>query len=215
MAKAGEQPTLRVEGKDDQHALIHLLIRHGIDRDSMPAEYPTIAIDEGKNGVLDSIEVSVKTHSGRAVGFVLDADSPIGARWMAVVDRLKKVDVTMPSSPPPEGFVGESIRYRSKVGVWLMPDNQLDGKLETFLQTLIDDADPLIGHATQATDRAKEIGAEFSEPDRIKAVIHSWLAWQEDPGKPYGTAICARFFKHDSPAANAFVKWFRKLFDIS
>ena len=120
-----------------------------------------------------------------------------------------------PSSPPPEGFIGESTRYRSKVGVWLMPDNQLDGKLETFLQTLIDDDDPLIGHATDATDRAKEIGAEFSEPDHIKAVIHSWLAWQEDPGKPYGTAIRAKFFKHDSPAANAFVHWFRKLFDIT
>ena len=74
MAKAGEKPTLRVEGKDDQHALCHLLIRHGIDSDSMPAEYPTIAVDEGKNGVLDGIEGNVKTHSGRAVGFVLDAD---------------------------------------------------------------------------------------------------------------------------------------------
>ena len=211
MAKSGEKSTLRVEGTDDKHVLIHLLDRHGIDRDSTPV----IKIDKGVRGVLDSIEGSVKTHSARAVGFVLDADSPIDARWMAVVDRLKRVDVATPSSPPPEGFIGESTRYRSKVGVWLMPDNQLDGKLETFLQTLIDDDDPLIGHATDATDRAKEIGAEFSEPDHIKAVIHSWLAWQEDPGKPYGTAIRAKFFKHDSRAANAFVHWFRKLFDIT
>ena len=169
MAKPGEKSTLRVEGTDDKHVLIHLLDRHGIDRDSAPV----IEIDKSVRGVLDGIEGNVKTHSSREVGFVLDADSPIDARWMAVVDRLKRVDVATPSSPPPEGFIGESTRYRSKVGVWLMPDNQLDGKLETFLQTLIDDHDPLIGHATESTDRAKEIGAEFPEPDHIKAVIHS------------------------------------------
>ena len=150
MAKSGENSTLRVEGTDDKHVLIHLLLKHGISLELLPTEYPEIERDGSVRGVLDSIEGSVKTHSARAVGFVLDADSPIDARWMAVVDRLKRVDVATPSSPPPEGFIGESTRYRSKVGVWLMPDNQLDGKLETFLQTLIDDHDPLIGHATES-----------------------------------------------------------------
>jgi hypothetical protein len=26
-----------------------------------------------------------------------------------------------------------------------------------------------------------------------KAIIHTWLAWQKEPGKPLGTAITARF----------------------
>ncbi len=55
-------------------------------------------------------------------------------------------------------------------------------------------------------------GAAFPEAKRLKAVLHTWLAWQERPGVPYGLAIKARYFGHDSPAARAFVEWFRRVF---
>lgn len=95
-----------------------------------------------------------------------------------------------------------------------MPDNQHDGKLETFLKSLISEHDVLIEHATEATDTAKQLGAEFAESDHLKATIHAWLAWQEDPGVPYGTAIRAKYFRHDSPVAGVFVAWFKQLFGI-
>ncbi len=62
--------------------------------------------------------------------------------------------------------------------------------------------------------RAKELNARFSNVDSNKAALHAWLAWQEEPGKPYGSAIRARYFRHDSPAARSFVIWFRRLFRI-
>ena len=97
-----------------------------------------------------------------------------------------------------------------------MPDNCHDGKLEDFLRLLIDEKDPLIDHATSATDVArKQFNAKFTEPDQIKAIIHSWLAWQEKPGEPYGTAIRAKYFGQNSKAATAFVAWFKKLYGIT
>jgi len=187
-----------------------------MDCDSLPrpAALPEITPAGDLDHLLHGVETAVMTSTGRAVGFALDADSPLADRWKAVRERLGKSDVKTPDIPPPEGFVGESAQYKAKVGVWLMPDNQQDGTLETFLRGLVDDGDPLIGHAECATTKAKGLGAAFRESDSLKATIHAWLAWQEEPGLPYGTAIRARYFGHDSPAAKAFVMWFKRLYGI-
>ena len=95
-----------------------------------------------------------------------------------------------------------------------MPDNQRDGTLENFLRSLVEDDDPLFPYAEESAKHAKELGAVFSANDTDKAVLHTWLAWQEEPGLPYGTAMRARFFRDDSPAAQAFVTWFRAVFNI-
>ncbi|NLS94530.1 MAG: hypothetical protein GXX96_20430 [Planctomycetaceae bacterium] len=96
-----------------------------------------------------------------------------------------------------------------------MPDNQHDGKLETFLKSLVDTDDKVFHHALKSTKQAIGIGATFREVDRPKAEVHTWLAWQETPGLPYGSAIRAQFFGHDSPAAVAFVQWFRRLYGLA
>lgn len=216
MAGAMERSSLHVEGPDDRHSIVHLLIRHGIDYDSKPwpAEFPEVKEIGNLEGLLDGMETAVRLSSGRVIGFVLDADSPLLGRWHAVRDRLAKVAVDAPEQPPAQGFIGDSSDYQARVGVWLMPDNQHDGKLETLLCTLVDEDDKLIDHAEAATDAAKQMGAQFRHPDRVKAVVHAWLAWQREPGRPYGTAIRARYFRHDSPAAAAFVEWFRRLYRI-
>jgi hypothetical protein len=212
-----ERSRLHVEGRDDQHAIVNLLIRHGLDYDCKPwpAEFPEVKPSGNVEGLLDGIRIAVQLSTGRAVGFVLDADSPLLDRWQAVRDRLRGVDIDIPEQPAADGFVGLSPTYRSRVGVWLMPDNQHDGKLESFLRTLVDENDSLIEHAALATDTAKDLGAEFGKVDRIKAVLHTWLAWQKEPGRPFGTAIRAKYFRHDSEAARAFVAWFKQLYGIS
>jgi hypothetical protein len=212
-----ERSSLHVEGPDDVHSIVHLLIRHGIDYDAKlwPSAFPKLKAVGNVETLLKGIEAAVELGTGRTVGFVLDADSPLLSRWQAVRDRLESVGVDTPNEPPPEGFVGHSSTYRSTVGVWLMPDNRHDGKLETFLHTLIDEHDALIDHAKAATNKAAELGARFPEVDHLKAVIHTWLAWQKEPGRPFGTAIRARYFRHDSPAAVAFVAWFREVYGVA
>lgn len=221
MAETLERSRLHVEGTDDQHTLVHLLRRNGIAYDAdkfenSPLFLPRIIKTETVEKLLSGIETAVKASTNKIIGFLLDADQPLASRWQSVANRLKNVGVVdVPDHPPAEGFIGETPLYKARVGVWLMPDNLHDGKLEDFLRMLIDEHDPLIKHAEISTQLAKAKGAQFPDVDEIKAIIHAWLAWQEDPGKPYGLAMKATFFRHDSPIAAVFVEWFKALYRLS
>ena len=216
MASTDERSSLHVEGKDDLHAICHLLIRHGIDYDQQPwpRNFPRIKEIGGKEPLLSGIETAVSVSNGRSIGFVLDANSSLQDRWVAVTSKLERVNVEVPGEIPLCGFIGTSLEFNARVGVWLMPDNRREGALEDFLLDLIQENDQLLPHAENSTTRARELNPDLLENDERKAVVHAWLAWQEEPGLPYGSAIRARYFRHDSQAAQSFVIWFRRLFEI-
>ena len=58
----------------------------------------------------------------------------------------------------------------------------------------------------------QDAGARFTESDTIKARIHCWLAWQIEPGQPFGTALTAATFQHNAAIAVRFVEWMQRLF---
>ena len=121
------------------------------------------------------------TSTGRAAGFVLDADEVAQDRWRAVCGRLEGVGLTPPDEIPGSGYVGHAGAYQARVGVWLMPDNRRSGALEEFLQDLVDSRDSVFPIAEESTDLAKGRGAPFPDSQRRKAVLHAWLAWQGTP----------------------------------
>ena len=92
-----------------------------------------------------------------------------------------------------------------------MPDNIARGALEDFLSLLVPPGDPCWSHAEVATREARVCGAKLEETDHLKGALHAWLAWQAIPGQPFGSAITARAFRHDSAEALQFVAWFREL----
>lgn len=209
-----ELPSLHVEGEDDCHSIIHLLIRHGVPfaQDKRCVDVRNQRNDEG---VLESMDIAIRAGTNQAVGFVLDADVLIEDRWKQVCHRLRRFGLDLPKAPPPDGYIADVPEFRSRMGVWIMPDNVLDcGKLEDLLRTLVPKDDTLIAHAEESTDVAKAKGATFTDNDRIKAILHAWLAWQQQPGRPFGTAINAKFFEHDSAVALRFVAWFKQLFRL-
>lgn len=212
-----ERSVLLVEGKDDEHAIWHLLGQHGFGYRKNPPPPPLPvpkALAGGIDSLLAGIRVTVRSNTGRAAGFVMDANDRPQDRWRKVASRLNQVGVDVDAEIPSTGFVGESRQYKTRVGVWLMPDNQRSGALEDFLADLVDPGDRLLSHARKATGEALTLGAKFGNGNTQKAVIHAWLAWQCDPGLPYGTAIRARYFSHNTPAANSFVGWFRRLYQV-
>lgn len=144
----------------------------------------------------------------------MDANNSPQNTWNAVTAQLRKVDVQAPKEIPKGGYVGETEDYGARVGVWLMPDNRRTGALEDFLQDLINEPGPLFTHAKDSAREAKEHGARYSNKDYMKAVLHTWLAWQKKPGRPYGTAITARYFGADSATAERFISWFRSVFGV-
>lgn len=206
---------LHVEGKDDLNSIANLVKMYGIDWQVDPVA-PQIKELGSVEKLLEIIEVAVSLSSGRVNGFVLDADETVESRWESVRNRLLNAGVeSVPCQPPADGYIGYSSRYKSQVGVWIMPDNVRDGSLEMFLQDLIEENDLLIGHAEQSTKQARTLGAAVALKDELKAIIHAWLAWQAKPGLPYGSAIAAKYFCHDKELGKHFVRWYIKLFQLN
>jgi hypothetical protein len=96
-----------------------------------------------------------------------------------------------------------------------MPDNQNQGMLETFLRSLVPDQNkPLLKYAEHAAGESKKHGATYTDEHASKAIIHTWLAWLNPPGKPFGSAFKDNFFDANAPAASAFQHWFRQLYEL-
>ena len=180
---ASQRPSLHVEGKDDYHALFHFLATRQLN--TTGSWFPEIKRADSVEKLLDSIEIAVRFGTGQTIGFVLDADASPNDRWRAVASRLTNVGLTPPGNLPATGYIEFSEQYRTHTGVWLMPNSSRKGPLEDFLIDLIPPADSLLLHAQHATNQ----GAAFSIHTARKAELRTWLAWCEEPGLPYGSAI--------------------------
>lgn len=201
---------LLVEGSDDKHCVLHLMKRHGIDWDRTTPWLPCVYDCNGFAPLVAALKVSAKSY--HRLGIMVDANADVHQRWTQVKEGLSRAGVTLPASPEPNGVIIPGIYADWRVGVWLMPDNQSQGQLEDFLGKLVPQDDTCWAYAAEAAKHAKGLGARFAKKDFCKAGIHTWLAWQETPGLPFGTAITAKYFGVDSSEALRFVQWFKQLF---
>ncbi len=222
MADTRDIPTLVVEGDDDQWVIIGLLDKHGVDMN--PAFRPiklAVAKDSstGAKGIvplLANMAIQIQLATDRPIGFVVDVDLSCADRWAEVSKCLVAAGITPPASCPPDGFIGRMPGRSFDCGVWMMPDCVLDhGKLEHLLKTLVPAGDPLWPLAESSTEDAKSKGAKFRKLDLDKATMHCWLAWQEEPGVPFGRAVTSNYFGHDSAEAKAFLRWLKILFNLN
>ena len=140
--------------------------------------------------------------------------APLGlaGRWAQVRDHARRAGADLPDAPHPDGTIVSGRTPRSRLGIWLMPDNSSPGALEEFLSLLAPSEDPSWIYANEAVVEARRRGARCREGDHRKTVLHTWLAWQEEPGLPFGTALRTGIFVRDSPEARRFVAWFHRLF---
>ena len=215
---AVERPDLRVEGNDDAHVIKHLLRQHGClcpikgekERDDWS---DTITPVGDVDSLIQGMELAVRLNSGRAVGFLLDADEEATDRWCEVCNSIGSLQLRLPDRIPVDGYVGINRTNNARVGVWLMPDNREKGALEAFLSELGIRKDTLFPIAERSTRDAKRAGALFPDNKRDRAIIRAWLAWQEEPGLPYGLAVSKHYFRHDATLARRFVEWFKRLFE--
>lgn len=200
---------LMVEGVDDQWSVINLLARHGVDWNADGHSLPFVEDCRGKDKLLPAIGTA--SRSLDRLGVVLDADHDTNARWLQAIGRFGKEGIVFPARPDPAGTVVRRDDGK-RFGIWLMPDNRAPGILEDFLATLVPPDDATWSHASAATRTARELGAPLAEADISKGVLHAWLAWREQSGVPFGTALTSAVLRHDSETALAFVEWFRQLF---
>ncbi len=201
---------LLVEGKDDEHVFYSLLKHYKIP------ELFKIEKNEGVERLLEIFEVVLILPETERLGIVVDADTNLEARWQQISNILKNADYnTIPSDPNGEGTILQE-EGCPRIGIWLMPNNKIPGMLEdfvSFLRPLDDVLWPIVEDAIQRV-RAIDEELRFRDVYESKARIHTWLAWQREPGKPMGQAITARYLDADAPHAQDFISWLRKLFDL-
>jgi hypothetical protein len=216
---------LLVEGQDDQQVVWHLCEQHRL-RENFDVVRP--GTDDESGGIellieelLQDIPVRLRQGALNTLGIMVDADSDPQRQW----ERLRHVipapiGAAMPAQPVLGGWVGDEFRLFDtpvRVGVWLMPDGKSGGMLEDFAASLVQENDALLDKARAVLDEVEQIAEaesqRYAAAHRPKALIHTWLAWQRNPGRPMGTAIKAGYLRYDSPAALALVAWLRRLFE--
>jgi len=196
---------LLVEG-NDKHVIVALCKKFAI--------YENFEIIDcvGIDNLLNQIPVRFKQSGIEAIGIVIDADSDILSRWRSLSALLNSMGYTVPPNLPKEGLI---INHNEiTFGVWIMPNNLLNGMIEDFIQFLVPGDDQLLNIANTLLDRIELEGLnKYNIIHRSKALIHTWLAWQEDPGTPMGLAITKRYLTTDVQICNTFINWIRGVFN--
>jgi hypothetical protein len=215
---------LFVEGVDDQHSiwaicghfkveetfLVGIPDRTGtINRKAKPTELG------GIDNVFKAVELSLIAGSSSIsrLGIVIDADEDINSRWKKVSTILEKAGYkNLPDSPDSAGTIIKQ-DFLPIFGIWIMPDNQLRGMLEDFLAYLVPENDKTWEQAKNCVENLENKPFIKANVDHTpKAEIHTYLAWQEEPGKPFGQAITAKYLQADNPNCETFVDWLKRLF---
>ena len=169
----------------------------------------------GIDNLIEAFPVHLKASDVGVLGVIVDADTNCKGHWDALCHSLSVAGhAKTPKAPLPAGIILESPEdtLLPRVGIWIMPNNQLAGMLEDFLAFLVPQESPLWAHVQSSIANIPAGERRFTERAESKALIHTWLAWQEEPGKPLGTSITARYLDPDRPEADAFVDWLSALF---
>jgi hypothetical protein len=165
--------------------------------------------------LLASLQAELQEGHLASLGVIVDADDDIAGRWQSIrTILLDEGYSTVPMQPHSEG----TIIYESDqptIGIWIMPNNELPGMLEHFCRFLVPYDDCLWDHAEYIVRQVAQVDCRFPQPHLMKAQIHSWLAWQNEPGKPLGQAITKRFLDAQAPYAQQFILWVRRLFELN
>lgn len=204
----GDRLVLLVEGKDDEHVFYAVLNHHGIPR------IYRIKDKQGISNLLGTLDVELLASELERIGIIIDADVDTTTRWQSLTDILRNSGYsTIPTLPDINGtIIAEN--GRPMVGIWIMPDNTIPGMLEHFIEFLIPPSDTLWNKAIQCVDEIPNDEHLFPTQHIIKAQIHTWLAWQEEPGSPLGLAVTRRYLDANAPHAQKLVAWIRRLFDL-
>jgi hypothetical protein len=207
---------LIVEGEQDKRVIPELMEANGVAWGDTPTSAAVHIEAHGGDQFIDATVISteLKASGLKALGLIIDADDDLEARWNSVRHACSKVMPDIPRHLPKEGLI-HSTNAGIKFGVWIMPDNQTQGMLETFLQYLIPDGDePLWHYAQEVVEEAKQKGAAFITPHLDKACIYTWLAWQHPPGRQLHNAVMEKILDPTHSKAQTFVDWFKQLYDL-
>ena len=195
---------LLVEGKDDCHVVLALCALYKIPKNFCVFQC------ESRQKVLTRLNASILTPEKKTIGVVLDADDSVDSRWQQIIGKIACHGYAFPSVPNSAGTIIKRTDLPD-LGIWLMPNNNDVGILEDFLLEM---SDPMAMRlAKECVQKAKEQKvALFKEVHRSKAELHTYLAWQDEPGRPLGQSVTSHALQSDTEIAHCFMTWLRTVF---
>lgn len=150
------------------------------------------------------------------LGIVVDADESAERTLQSVADALNRSGHRgLPVTPEPEGVI--HVIDGLKIGVWIMPDNHSPGMVEDLFVEFFPvelESQRTFAERTLAQLEADRLHRYNAPRHHSKALTHTVLAWQDEPGAAMGTAILRNYVTPPSEKT-PFVRWLARLFDFS
>ena len=198
------------EGPDDKHVVMNLLFNHEHNGERL-CEHFTEKVKDGIDNLIDTLNEELKATDLERLGVILDADTDLARQWARVTRVLDEYGCqSVPDTPNADGTIVETTDGKI-VGIWVMPDNRSTGALEDFIGKLIAKDDTLWPKAQADVNGIPKADRRFRETYLSKAHVHTWLAWQEEPGTRMGETFKKKYLDPNHPQAIAFVAWIRRL----
>lgn len=200
---------LLVEGNDDEHVFKAIFGQHNL------AHLDEIKEHGGYTNLIEALPLRLVESDVLALGVVCDADTNPANRWESIRYRLEKAGyIDVPKHPEVDGLVigPPENSLLPRFGIWIMPDNQIPGILEKFLELLVPPGDKLFSYTEHCIKNIPAGDRLFRDVDIPKAKMHTWLAWQEEPGKPLGQSITKKVLRAESPSCQKVVNWIKRLY---
>lgn len=197
-----------VEGDDDKHVILGLFKHY-----EFPVTDKQLEVKEkkGDGQLLKTLKTELKSSELERLGIVIDADVDLARRWAQLQTILVNFGYEdVPPAPEENGTVIQQDGLPI-VGVWLMPDNKTAGMLEDFICCLVPPEDALWLRASECLQAIPD-PKRFAPQHYSKAHVHTWLAWQKDPGTPMGHAIGKKYLDAAVSQAQQFIDWLNRLF---
>ena len=209
---------LLVEGADDERVIPELMEANGVIWGEKKED--AVVKIESYDGIENllakgAIETELKASGLKMLGVMVDANGDAAEIWSRVRNRCLTSFPELPKTLPEKGLIAQ-VENGKRLGVWVMPDNRSHGMIETFLTYLVPKKDdPVLRWAEKAcAEASKSHRAPYKDVHADKAKIHTWLAWQDPPGRQLHDAVKHRILQPKSAHAAPFVKWFRSLYEI-
>lgn len=209
-----ETKKLLVEGAEELRVIPQLMAANGVTWNRGEEPLNIINCDGVENLLKPKyISAQLKTPNGLThLGIIIDADEEPDNRWKSLYNACLPNIPNLPQNLPAAGLI-ITLESGIKFGVWMMPDNQSRGMLETFLAYLVPDNN-LWQYTQNKVIEAKQQGATYRDYHLDKANIHTYLAWQDPPGKQLHDAVKQRILNQSYPQSANFLRWLQELYEI-
>lgn len=207
MRKCDSVNILLVEGKDDCNIIKKFCQGNGINENSFG--FCNCGTDSKVLSKLDAKLQIAPDIRPKTIGVILDADTDIKKRYQDIKAKLKKYE--LPKNFPTDGLIIEQ-KNLPKLGIWIMPNNQDNGALEEFYLTITPNIDTDFIDDVIVKAKNKDL-TSFKPQHKQKAIMHTYFAWQDNPGAPLYLAINKIVLNNDHQIAKKFKTWLKTLFN--